>query len=77
MYDFAIFVCMKTTRTNIVLRDDLVNEIIKLGEAKTKREAIEKALENYVIWLKRQRLASLRGKVEWEGDLMKMRTGKR
>ena len=68
---------MKTTRTNIVLRDDLVNEIIKLGEAKTKREAIEKALENYVIWLKRQRLASLRGKVEWEGDLMKMRIGKR
>lgn len=67
---------MKTTRTNIVLRDDLLKDIMRLGEAKTKREAVENALEMYVQWLKRQKLANLRGKIEWEGDLMKMRKGK-
>lgn len=76
MYTFTIFVCMKTTRTNIVLRDDLLKDIMRLGEAKTKREAVENALEMYVQWLKRQKLANLRGKIEWEGDLMKMRKGK-
>ena len=67
---------MKTTRTNIVLRDDLVNEVIKMGEAKTKRQAIEKALENYIRFLKFQEFRKLRGKINWEGDLMKMRTVK-
>lgn len=76
MYDFGIFVCMKTIRTNILLRDDLVKEIIKMGEAKTKREAVEKALEQYVTYLKFQKLRSLRGKITWEGDLMKMREGR-
>ena len=76
MYDFSIFVCMKTTRTNIVLRDDLVKEIMKFGEIKTKREAVDKALELYANWLKRQKLRSLRGKVQWEGDLMEMRKGR-
>ena len=76
MYDFSIFVCMKTTRTNIVLRDDLVKEIMKFGEIKTKREAVDKVLELYANWLKRQKLRSLRGKVQWEGDLMEMRKGR-
>jgi Arc/MetJ family transcription regulator len=66
---------MKTTRTNIVLRDDLLKDIMRLSEAKTKREAVENALEMHVQWLKRQKLASLRGKIEWEGDLMEMRKG--
>ncbi len=64
---------MKTTRTNIELREDLIKDIMRLSQVKTKREAVEKAMENYVSWLKRQKLASLRGKVKWEGDLMKMR----
>ncbi|MFM7852594.1 MAG: type II toxin-antitoxin system VapB family antitoxin [Flammeovirgaceae bacterium] len=67
---------MKTTRTNIVLRDDFIRTIIQYGEVKTKREAVDKALEMYSNWLKRQRLRSLRGKIKWEGDLMKMREGR-
>ncbi|MBY0434182.1 MAG: type II toxin-antitoxin system VapB family antitoxin [Cyclobacteriaceae bacterium] len=67
---------MKTTRTNIVLRDDLIKDIMRLGEAKTKREAVEKALENYARLLKFQEFRKLRGKISWEGDLMKMRAGK-
>lgn len=76
MYEFCIFVRMKTSRTNIVFNDELIGEIIKMGEAKTKSEAVENALKMYVNWLKRQRLAALRGKVQWEGDLMKMRKGR-
>ncbi|MBK5277225.1 MAG: type II toxin-antitoxin system VapB family antitoxin [Bacteroidia bacterium] len=67
---------MKTTRTNIELRDDLIKDIMRFGEIKTKREAVEKALEMYANWVKRQKLRSLRGKIEWEGDLMKMREGR-
>ena len=76
VYTFAIFVCMKTTRTNIVLRDDLIEDIMRFGQAKTKREAVEEALMAHANWLKRQKLRSLRGKIKWEGDLMKMRDGK-
>lgn len=73
---FAIFVSMKTTRTNNVLRDNLIKDIMRFGEIKTKREAVDKALDLYANWLKRQKLRSLREKVKWEGDLMKMREGK-
>jgi Arc/MetJ family transcription regulator len=67
---------MKTTRTNIELRDDLIKDIMRFGEIKTKREAVEKALLMYANWVKRQKLASLRGKVEWIGDLDEMRRGR-
>jgi Arc/MetJ family transcription regulator len=68
---------MKTTRTNIELRDDLIKDIMRFGQIKTKREAVDKALQLYANWLKRQKLRSLRGKIQWEGDLMEMRTNKR
>ena len=76
VYIFTRFVCMKTTRTNIELRDDLIKDIMRFGQIKTKREAVEKALENYSRWLKMQEFRKLRGKIVWEGDLMKMREGK-
>ena len=74
VYVFAIFVCMKTTRTNIELNDQLIADILKFGESKTKREVVEKALQDHLRLLKRKKLASLRGKINWEGDLHKMRT---
>ncbi len=49
---------------------------MRLSQAKTKRQAVEEAMENYMNWLKRQKLASLKGKIKWEGDLMKMREGR-
>jgi Arc/MetJ family transcription regulator len=75
VYNLRTFVCMKTTRTNIELRDDLIEEIMRFGAIKTKREAVEKALENYARMLKFQEFRKLRGKISWEGDLMKMRRG--
>lgn len=76
MYNFDIFVCMKRTRTNVVLNDDLIAEIMKLSEERTKREVIENALHERLRILKRKKLAALRGKVKWEGDLDKMRRGR-
>ena len=73
VYDFAIFVCMKTTRTNIELNDQLIADILKFGESKTKREVVERALQDHLRLLKRKKLASLRGKINWEGDLNNMR----
>jgi 5,10-methylenetetrahydrofolate reductase len=65
---------MKTV-TAIESRENLIKEIMHLGEIKTKREAMDKALENYARLLKFQEFRKLRGKISWEGDLMKMRKG--
>lgn len=72
---FHIFVykfqcCM---RTNIVLNDRLVNEAMRLSHSQTKKQVVELALENFVLFLKRQGMKSLFGSVKWEGDLKKMR----
>jgi len=67
---------MKKTRTNIVLNDDLIKEIMKFSEEKTKREVVEMALQEHLRMLKRRKLASLRGKINWEGDLNQMRKGR-
>ncbi|HNP94506.1 MAG TPA: type II toxin-antitoxin system VapB family antitoxin [Cyclobacteriaceae bacterium] len=67
---------MKTTRTNIVLSDDLVEEAMQLSKAATKREMIENAIEAYIRGIKRKQLADLHGKIKWEGDLAKMRQGR-
>ncbi len=76
VYEFVIFVCMKTKRTNIVINEELIKDIRRFSELKTKREIIERALEDHLNYLKRQKLRSLRGKINWEGDLMKMREGR-
>ncbi|MFN7262077.1 MAG: type II toxin-antitoxin system VapB family antitoxin [Cyclobacteriaceae bacterium] len=65
---------MKTV-TAIESRENLIKDIMRFGEIKTKREAMDKALENYARLLKFQEFRKLRGKISWEGDLMKMRKG--
>ena len=60
-------------RTNIVLNEDLIVEAMKLSHIQTKKEVVDTALKNYVAYLKRQGMKSLFGKVNWEGDLKKMR----
>jgi Arc/MetJ family transcription regulator len=60
-------------RTNIELDDVLMKQALDLSKIKTKREVIEEALKNYVAWMKRKQLLSLRGQVKWEGNLKEMR----
>ena len=62
-------------RTNIELDDKLVKTAMKLGKAKTKRELIQSALEEYVKNLQKKNLLELKGKIEFtdEYDYKSMR----
>lgn len=60
-------------RTNIDLNDQLVQQALELSHAKTKKEVVELALQNFVKSLQRQQLLTLRGTIQWEGDLDVMR----
>jgi Arc/MetJ family transcription regulator len=62
------------SRTNIVLNDELVRKAIHITGAKSKRLAVQIALERLVHQgdaLKA--LLKLKGKLKWEGDLDLMR----
>jgi Arc/MetJ family transcription regulator len=54
--------------TNLDLDDALVAEAKRLGKRKTKREAVNQALREYVTRRKRRRVLDLFGKVDWESD---------
>lgn len=60
-------------RTNIVLNEELVAEAMKLSKAHTKKEVVDMALQSFVSQLKRKKMKDLFGKVQWDGDLKKMR----
>ena len=63
-------------RTNIEIDDALMAEAIQATGAKTKREAVEKALRQVVRAAQQLRaIKELRG-LGWEGDLDDMRTSK-
>ena len=54
--------------TNLALDDKLVNEARKLGKHRTKREAVNEALAEYVSRRKRRRVLDLFGTLEWDPD---------
>ena len=51
-------------RTTLVLNDELLDEVKALSGAKTKKEAVEKALQEFIRRRKAKRLLDLEGKVE-------------
>ncbi len=60
-------------RTNIEINEELMQKAMHASGAKTKRAAVEAALE-LMVRLKAQEAArQLWGTVEWEGDLKQMR----
>lgn len=60
-------------RTNIEIDDKLMAEAMKAMGTKTKRETVEKALEAQIAIKRQAGIRSLKGKVEWEGDLNGLR----
>jgi Arc/MetJ family transcription regulator len=64
----------KTMLTNIDIDQKKVAEVMSLLNIKTKKEAVDKALENYLRILSAQELLKMKGSNVWEGDLDKMRT---
>jgi Arc/MetJ family transcription regulator len=63
-------------RTNIEINDELLADIMKMSNAKSKKEAVEQALISYRRYLSKLALLDLRGKVKWEGDLDEMRSSR-
>jgi len=63
-------------RTNVVIDDRLIDEALRLSKIKTKKEVIQKALEEFVRNRKRLDLKQLKGKIKFvEGyDHKKLRT---
>lgn len=60
-------------RTNIVIDDELMREALRETGLKTKREAVELGLRTLLRLKQQQRIKTLRGKVDWKGDLEKLR----
>ncbi len=61
-------------RTNIDIDDALMEEAMKWSNLKSKKEIVNYALSELIKFHKRQSMKTLQGKVEWIGDLDKMRT---
>lgn len=61
-------------RTNIVIDDELMEEVLRLTGVKTKREAVELGLKTLIRLKKQSRIRKFRGKLLWEGDLDQMRS---
>jgi len=60
-------------RTNIVINDDLMAQALRLTQYKTKKAVVEESLKLLVRLKKQEKIKSLRGKLNWDGDLEKMR----
>jgi Arc/MetJ family transcription regulator len=54
--------------TNLQLDDGLIMEAVALGNHRTKREAVTKALEEYVRHLRQGRILSLFGQIDFQPE---------
>ena len=63
-------------RTNIVLDEKLVSAGLKLTGLKTQKDLVQHALQQLVRREQQLNILSLKGKVNWEGDLERMRKGR-
>ena len=64
-------------RTNIELDDRLIEEGLRKTGFQTKRELVHAALESYVRKQDLKALLQLKGKIHWEGNLDKLRRGRK
>ncbi len=63
-------------RTNIVIDDDLMNQALVVSGYKTKKETVEEGLKLLIAQRNQAKIRTLRGKLNWEGDLYEMRIDK-
>lgn len=61
-------------RTNIVIDDALMVEVLKTTGLKTKREAVEQGLRTLLQLCRQAEIRDYRGKLAWQGDLEAMRS---
>ena len=61
-------------RTNIIIDDTLMADVLKFTGIKTKREAVELGLKTLLMLKQQEGIKAFKGKLKWEGDLEQMRT---
>jgi Arc/MetJ family transcription regulator len=61
-------------RTNIVIDDKLMRDVLRATGLKTKREAVEEGLRTLLRLEKQGQIRTLRGKLTWKGNLDAMRS---
>lgn len=54
--------------TNIEINEKLIEEAMELSGAKTKRSVVEKALKNFVQYLKKIQCTELFGQIDFDPD---------
>jgi len=60
-------------RTNLVLREDLLEEAARLSGEKTYSRTVDRALEEFVQRRRARQILRLAGAGLWEGQLAEMR----
>ena len=61
-------------RTNIIIDDALMTDALKASGVKTKKEAVELGLRTLIKLNQQRQLRSMKGRLEWHGDLDAMRS---
>jgi Arc/MetJ family transcription regulator len=61
-------------RTNILIDDDLMEAAMLATGVKSKKETVELGLQMLVRLHQQQSIRDFKGKLQWDGDLDKMRT---
>ena len=61
-------------RTNIVIDDNLMVDVLQLTGLKTKREAVELGLKTLIRLKKQGEIKQFKRRLKWDDDLDKMRT---
>jgi Arc/MetJ family transcription regulator len=61
-------------RTNIIIDDTLMADVLKTTGIKTKREAVELGLKTLLMLKQQEGIKAFKGQLKWEGDLEQMRT---
>lgn len=52
--------------TNLAIDDQLIVEAQKIGGHKSKKEAVTRALSEYIFHHKQQKILGLFGKIDWD-----------
>ncbi|RPA67413.1 type II toxin-antitoxin system VapB family antitoxin [Cyclobacteriaceae bacterium YHN15] len=60
-------------RTNIEIDEDLLTEAMRVTGLRTKKATVEEGLKLIIQLNQQKKIRELRGKLNWEGNLEKMR----
>ncbi|NOS90228.1 MAG: type II toxin-antitoxin system VapB family antitoxin [Methylococcaceae bacterium] len=61
-------------RTNIMIDETLMADVLSATGVKTKREAVELGLKTLLMLKQQEAIKAFKGRLKWEGDLEQMRT---